>query len=290
MIGEDVRGGADAAARFDLLWASGFSNAAVRGLPDVEMAWLERRLDAITDALAVTSLPMIVDADTGGDTVTLAALVQRLEALGASAVVVEDKCGAKRTSLADGARHELEDPEVFAGKLAAAQDAQASGEMMIFARIEALIAGLGVPEALRRAEIYLRSAADGLVIHSKDRSGGEVLAFLDAYRQLCGRVGTAKPVICIPTAYNHVPDQDLFDRGAAIVIHANHMVRAAYHAMRVAGETILSAGRSLEADPLCADVGELIAAVARGEHAPDLPTETGQRDLGAGNVARRTST
>lgn len=247
--------------RFDALWTSGFSNATAMGLPDAELSLLERRLDSIADIAAVTSLPIIVDADTGGDDLAFACLCRRLESLGASGVVIEDKAGAKRSSLAASVTHQMEEPDAFVRKIASAKAAMLSSDVMIFARIESLIAGLGLDDALARAEVYLAGAPDGLVIHSKDRSAREIFDFMTGYQRLELRLGIRKPLVLIPTAYNHVTGDELHARGAAIVIHANHMVRAAFAAMKQTAAILLDHDRSLEADEMCAPVAELFEAV-----------------------------
>jgi 2-methylisocitrate lyase-like PEP mutase family enzyme len=247
--------------RFDALWASGFSNATAMGLPDAELSLLERRLDSIADIAAVTSLPIVIDADTGGDDLAFACLCRRLEALGASGIIIEDKAGAKRTSLAASVRHQMEDPEAFVRKIASAKAAMLSGDVMIFARIESLIAGLGLDDALSRAEVYLAGAPDGVVIHSKDRSAREIVDFMAGYQALEQRLGIRKPLVLIPTAYNHVTGAELHARGASMIIHGNHMVRAAFEAMKQAAKILLDHDRSLEADAVCAPVTELFDAV-----------------------------
>src|SRR5689334_17504181 len=248
-------------ARFDALWVSGFAHATAMGLPDAELSLLERRLDTLSDIAAVTSLPLIVDADTGGDDLAFAYLCRRLEALGTSGVIVEDKTGAKRTSLAASVSHEMADPAAFVDKIARAKQAMLSGDVMIFARIESLIAGLGLADALARGERYLAGAPDGLVIHSKDRSGGEILEFMTGYQSLQQRLQVWKPLVLIPTAYNHFTGAELHARGAAIVIHANHLVRAAFDAMKRTATMLLDHDRSLEADAVCAPVTELFDTV-----------------------------
>jgi len=246
---------------FDALWASGFSHAAAMGLPDAELSMLERRIDTIADIAAATTLPIIADADTGGDTLAFVQLCRRLEAIGVSAVIVEDKTGAKRTSLSDQVVHQMEDPEVFIEKIATAKAEMLSREFLIFARIESLIAGLGLQDALSRAEVYLQGPSDGIVIHSKDKTGEDIFAFMHGYRALQQRLGVRKPLVLIPTAYNHVTGQELYERGARVIIHGNHMVRAAYRAMRDVARLLLEHDRSLEADSLCAPVSEMFEAV-----------------------------
>ena len=249
---------------FDALWLSGFTCASSRALPDVELARQERKLETIEEIAAATDKPLIADADTGGDALSFRYLCTRLEALGVSLIIVEDKIFPKRTSLAAGVHHDLEDPAAFADKIAKGKEAMLSDDVLVFARIESLIAGAGLDDALARARIYLASAADGIVIHSKDRSGEEVFAFIDAFCALRDETGIDKPLLCIPTAYNFVHDAELFDRGVSVVIHANHLLRAAFLAMERVCETILRADRSQEADDLCVDLPRLFDLIGTG--------------------------
>jgi 2-methylisocitrate lyase-like PEP mutase family enzyme len=260
MIGASASAGPEGLT-FDALWASGFSHATAMGLPDAELSLLERRIDTIGDIAAASALPIVADADTGGDDLAFVQLCRRLEAIGVSAVVVEDKSGAKRTSLADNVEHQLEDPRAFADKIAVARKSVLTSEFLIFARIESLIAGAGLEDALARAEIYLRSAASGVVIHSKDKSAQEIFAFMDGFGALRKRLGIDKPLVLIPTAYHHVTGAELHRRGAQLIIHGNHMVRAAFRAMKEAARSLLEHDRSLEADSVCAPVKELFDAV-----------------------------
>ena len=255
---------------FDALWASGFANATALGLPDAELSVLERRLEGIADIASVTALPIIADADTGGDALAFASLCLRLEALGISGIVVEDKAGSKRTSLAEGAAHALEDPDRFVAKIARAKQAMLSDDVMIFARIESLIAGVGLDDALARAEIYLRGVPDGVVIHSKDKTAVEIFQFMDRYNALQSRLGIRKPLVLIPTAYPQYFGKDLCDRGASIIIHGNHLIRAALRGMQQAASSILDHDRALEADRFCAPVTDLLALVGTDENALPL--------------------
>ena len=183
---------------FDVLWASGFSHATSLGLPDAELSSLERRLDCIANIAAATCKPILADVDTGGDALALGYLCRRLETLGISGAVVEDKTGAKRTSLASGVAHALEEPRAFVRKLTQAREHLQTKDFLLFARIESLIAGRGLEDALMRAQYYLRASADGVVIHSKDGSGQEIVAFMKGYRTLQNEIGIAKPLVCIP--------------------------------------------------------------------------------------------
>ncbi|MBM3524423.1 MAG: phosphoenolpyruvate mutase [Alphaproteobacteria bacterium] len=251
-------------ARFDGLWLSGFSIATSRALPDSELLMLERRLETIEEIAAVTDRFLVADGDTGGDANALSHMCRRLEGLGVSAVVVEDKIFPKRTSLADGVDQHLEAPEAFAAKLEAAKRRLRSTDFLVFARIEALIAGAGLDEALRRARIYLASAADGIVIHSKQKSPGEVFFFAEGYRRLQSELGLAKPLMAIPTTYNAVTENELATRGFSIVVYGNHQVRAAFAGMQAACGSILRHGRSLEADAVCAPLPEIFRTIGTG--------------------------
>lgn len=272
VLGSHAQSSGDRKFGFDVLWASGFSHATVLGLPDSEMSILERRIDMISDIAAVTDKPILADADTGGDDMALLALCRRLEQLGVSGVVVEDKSGAKRTSLARDVHHELEDPDAFVRKIAHAKQGLLTNDFLVFARIESLIAGAGLADALSRAQAYLHSKADGLVIHSKDRTGTEVIAFMKEYVGLQQSLGIVKPLVCIPTAYPHITGAELHRLGASIVIHGNHMVRAAYRGMQLAARSILDHDRSLEANAVCAPVDELLGSIGVDASTPALPS------------------
>jgi phosphoenolpyruvate phosphomutase len=264
VLGERATGSGD--MRFDALWLSGFSHATSLALPDAEFSVLERRLGATADIAARTRLPLLADADTGGDAAAFTLLCQRLELLGVSGVVVEDKTpGAKRSSLAGGVSHALEEPERFIAKIAAAKQRQLSPDFLVFARTESLIAGFGVDEAVRRAGIYLRSAADGIVIHSKDTTAADLFEFLERYGALQKESGIRKPLACIPTAYAHVTAAELHARGVALVIFGNHMVRAAYKAMQSVASSILATDRTLEANAACTPVADIFEALGAGE-------------------------
>jgi phosphoenolpyruvate phosphomutase len=242
---------------FDALWLSSLTGSASRGLPDMEMYVLERRLELIEEVGHASTKPLIVDGDTGGDPATFEHLCGRLERIGVSAVVIEDKQHPKRNSLCLDSTHALEEPRAFAMKIARGKAALQTRDFMIFARLESLIAGGTVAEALDRAQIYLGAGAAGVMIHSKAREPDEIFEFLARFRA----GGRDEPVICVPTTYNSVTARELFEHGATVVIHANHLLRAAHFAMQQAARTILEADRSLELDNSCTPVADLFRFV-----------------------------
>jgi len=250
---------------FDGMWISSLTDSAAKGQPDVEIVSFDSRLETIAEVSDVTTKPIIVDGDTGGDPNNFEYFVRRLERLGVSAIIVEDKVYPKRNSLDAGAKQQLEDPEAFAGKIARGLQARLTPDFMIFARIESLIAGAGLEDALSRAKTYLKAGADGIFIHSKSKKPDEVLAFAEKYKLLEKETGISKPLICVPTTYNSISEDELQKAGFNVVIYANHLLRSAHKAMELTARTILNAGRSFEADPYCTPVENIFSLLGMDE-------------------------
>ncbi len=246
---------------FDAIWESSLTDSASKGHPDIEVVSFDSRLHTIHEILTVTQKPMIVDGDTGGDPSTFEYMVSKMERAGVSAVIIEDKVFPKRNSLETGTRQVLQEPEVFAQKIKRGKKVQATDEFMIIARVESLIAGTGMADALDRARTYLQAGVDGIMIHSKSKQPDEILEFAGKYRSLLKELEMDKPLVCVPTTYNNIPEEELQAAGFQIIIYANHLLRAAYKAMRDTTQSILSNQRSLEADPLCAPVRDIFDAV-----------------------------
>lgn len=245
---------------FDALWGSGFTDSASKGLPDVELVSQDSRLSTIQEIVNVTDKPIIVDGDTGGNFENFEFFVHRLERMGVSAVIIEDKKYPKRCSLDADARQELEDPDVFSEKIQRGKKILISNDFMIIARIESIIAGYSVSDALMRAREYIL-CADGIMIHTKDKSPEAVLKFAEGYDRICEDYAVRKPLVCVPTTYNMVTEKELRDAGFNIVIYANHLLRASYKAMETVCKTILEHGRSFEALQYCAPVSTVFDMV-----------------------------
>ena len=246
---------------YDGIWESSLTDSGTKGLPDASIVGPDSRAHTIDEILNVTNKPIIVDGDTGGDTIQFEYLVKRLERLGVSAVVVEDKVYPKRSSLDSSDSQKLEDPAVFAEKIEAGKAVAISDDFMIIARLESLITGAGLRDDVERAERYIQAGADGIMIHSYKRGSDEVLAFAEIYEGICQRLGRRPILVSVPTTYNSITDADLAAHGFDIIIHANHLLRAAYKAMVEAASTILASGRSLEADSSIAAVPEIFSCV-----------------------------
>lgn len=246
---------------FDALWASSFTDSASKGLPDIEIVSLDSRLDTIEQIISVTDKPLIVDGDTGGDTYSFERFLTKLDLLGISAIVIEDKTFPKRNSLDPDAIQNLEDPDIFASKIKAGKKLLSSNDFMIFARIESLIAGASLEDALLRAKKYLQAGADGILIHSRDRNAANIFQFALEYNKLCEGLGFRKPLICVPTTYNMIMEKELQEYGFNVVIYGNHLLRASAKSMEEVCKTILLNGRAFETEPYCATVSSIFEMV-----------------------------
>jgi phosphoenolpyruvate mutase len=246
---------------FDGIWESSLTDSAAKGLPDASIVGADSRYHTIDEILNVTYKPIVVDGDTGGEPAQFEYLVQHLERHGVSAVIIEDKIYPKRNSLDASANQDLEDPLSFAEKIQAGKSVVISDDFMIISRLESLISGAGVADALDRAELYIAAGTDGIMIHSNKSDPSEILEFAAAYPALCQRMGRRPILVSVPTTYNTLSDADLVENGFNLIIHANHMLRAAYKAMDEVAAAILIGGSSLDATPLCAPVPHVFATV-----------------------------
>ena len=219
-------------AGFSGIWASGLSISAQLGVRDNNEASWTQVVDVLEFMADASDLPILLDGDTGyGNFNNLRRLVRKLEQRGIAGVCIEDKQFPKTNSFLNGERQPLADIQEFAGKIAAGKDTQSDPNFSIVARVEALIAGWGMDEALRRAEAYRRAGADAILIHSKISKPDEILTFA---REWAGR----SPLVIVPTRYYSTPTNVFRLAGISMVIWANHMVRSAISAMQSAAKEI----------------------------------------------------
>jgi len=244
----------DEILEFDGFWVSSFTDSAAKGYPDIEVIGLESRYETIRQILNSSNKPLIIDGDTGGEAANFEYFIRALEDMGVSMVIIEDKKFPKRNSLESGTIQDQEEPEVFATKIKRGKDIQISDNFMIVARIESLISGSGLKDAIYRAKKYLMAGADGIMIHSKQRDPKEILDFAREYDKLSRDLGFRKPLVCVPTTYNTITEDELVDHGFNIVIYANHLLRAAHKAMKETASIILKNKRTFEAESMCSPV------------------------------------
>jgi phosphonopyruvate hydrolase len=214
-------------AGFDALWASGFELSALYGLPDVSLITMTQHLDMVRAMVEQSSLPLVADIDTGfGNALNVTYAVEQYERAGAAAVVIEDKTFPKVTSLIAEGRQELVRMEEFQGKIEAACATRKDRDFLVIARTEALIAGLGEAEALKRAAAYEQAGADMILVHSKKKTPEKVESFVRAWQ------GKA-PIVLVPTAYPEMNATRIKALGKVkMVIYGNHALRAAVTGMK----------------------------------------------------------
>jgi phosphoenolpyruvate phosphomutase / 2-hydroxyethylphosphonate cytidylyltransferase len=230
---------------FDAMWASSLTESTSKGKPDIEAVDVTSRTNTLHDILEVTTKPVIYDADTGGKLEHFTFTVRTLERLGISAAVIEDKIGLKKNSLFGTDVPQSQDSiESFCAKIKAGKAAQVTDDFMIVARIESLILNAGMNDAVARAKAYIDAGADGIMIHSRQEDPAEIFEFCGNYATIENRV----PLVAVPSSYNRVSEEELLEHGVSIVIYANQLLRAAYPAMLATAESILTHGRSAEAD------------------------------------------
>ncbi|UVT19460.1 MAG: phosphoenolpyruvate mutase [Nitrospira sp.] len=208
------------------IWASGLSISAQFGVRDNNEASWTQVLDNLEFMSDATTIPILLDGDTGyGNFNNMQRLVRKLEQRRIAAVCIEDKLFPKTNSFIKGDAQPMADMQEFCGKIKAGKDAQTDPDFSIIARVEAFICGWGLAEALRRAEAYRQAGADGILIHSALSVPDEILSFKQEWGNRC-------PVVIVPTKYYATPTDVFRQHGFSMVIWANHMLRAAVAAMQ----------------------------------------------------------
>lgn len=247
---------------FDGMWISSLCDSTAKGKPDIELVDLTSRLNTINDILEVTTKPIIVDGDTGGQVEHFVYTVKTLERLGVSAIIIEDKTGLKKNSLFGTEVKQTQDTiGHFCEKIRAGREARVTSDFMIISRIESLIAKAGMDDAIKRAEAYIEAGTDGIMIHSKEKDGTEIIEFCEKYAKLERRV----PLIVVPTSYNFMKEEQLVELGISVIIYANHLIRSAYPAMVNTAKSILENERSKEASENCMPIKEILTLIPGGK-------------------------
>jgi phosphoenolpyruvate phosphomutase len=243
---------------FDGFWSSSLTDSTEMGKPDIEALDISDRLSNIDDIFEVTSKPLIMDADTGGKAEHFEFYVRSMERLGISAVIIEDKTGLKKNSLlGNDVKQTQEDIAIFSEKIRMGKKALVDSDFMIIARVESLILEKGMDDAIQRARSYVKAGADGVMIHSRQKKPDEVFEFSDIFKKEFPDI----PLVCVPTSYNQVTEDELSDHGFNMVIYANQMLRASYPAMSRVAHSILKNSRSLEVDNELISISEILKLI-----------------------------
>jgi 2,3-dimethylmalate lyase len=196
-------------------------------LPDIGLVAFGEMSAGMRDVMSASSLPVLIDGDDGyGDAKNVARTIQSYEAIGASAIFLEDQKAPKRCGHMAG--KDVIDADAMAAKLRAAVAARRNPDLFIIARTDAR-AVHGLDEALHRGECYLEAGADGLFIEAP-----QSLAELE-------RVGRAFPGV--PQIANMLegggrtpllPPHELYRFGFAMVAYPTSLVYRVAHTIEKA--------------------------------------------------------
>ena len=210
---------------FDAVWAGSFAISAVHALPDASILTMTEFFNAASNMSSTCEIPIIADCDTGyGGPNNVRYMVQKYENAGISSICIEDKTFPKQNSLLENGKNDLLSQKEFVAKILAAKESRNDKNFIIIARVEALISGAGMNEALNRATAYEKAGADAILIHSKQKTPDEIFEFTDSWK------GSA-PIVVIPTTYDSVKISALSSHNIKMVIYANQTLRVAHMAM-----------------------------------------------------------
>jgi phosphoenolpyruvate phosphomutase len=269
-------------AGFAGIWASGLSISASLGLRDNNEASWTQVLDVVEYMSDASRIPILLDADTGyGNFNNVRRLVRKLEQRDVAGMCIEDKLFPKSNSFREGPQP-MAPMDEFVGKIRAAKDTHKDPDFCVVARVESLIAGHGLEEALRRAHAYADAGADAILIHSKLATAFQITAFMEHWKEDC-------PVVIVPTKYYTTPVEEFQRAGVSLVIWANHLMRSSITAMQRVAQQIQSERSLVNVEPAVApleevfrlqDEDELLQAEAR--YLPVSPIDdTDALDTGA---------
>jgi len=235
---------------FKGIWGSGLSISASLGVRDCNEASYTQVMDVVECMADATSIPILLDGDTGyGNFNNARRLVRKLEQRGVAGVCIEDKLFPKTNSFI-GDNQPLADIDEFCGKIRAMKDHQLDQDFQVIARVEALISGWPMEEALRRAEAYMKAGADAILIHSKKNESSDIEGFMAEWKN-------RHPVVIVPTTYYKTATQVYRDIGVSTVIWANHNVRAAITAMQSVCKQIYEQEALTAVEPAVASVKDI---------------------------------
>ncbi|GAC1625067.1 MAG: methylisocitrate lyase [Nevskia sp.] len=230
------------ATGFKALYLSGGGVAANSlGIPDLGISTME---DVLIDARRitdVTTLPLLVDIDTGwGGAFNIARTIRSMQKAGVAAVHMEDQVGQKRCGHRPG--KEVVSKEEMVDRVKAAVDARTDESFVIMARTDAL-AVEGIDAAIDRAMAYVEAGADMIF--------PEAMTTLPMYRQFKDAVKV--PILANITEFGHTPlftTEELRSVDVDIVLYCCGAYRAMNAAALKVYETIRSEGTQKNAVPL----------------------------------------
>jgi len=207
---------------FDAIWAGSFAISATHALPDASILTMTEFLYAATNMEAACNIPIIADCDTGfGGPSNVSHMVKKYEKSGIAAICIEDKTFPKKNSFLENSKQELLSEKEFVAKIIAAKEAKENPNFMLIARTEALISGMGIKEAIKRANAYEKAGADAILIHSKQNSPDEIFEFSESW-------GGTLPLVVVPTSFPTVRLDELISHRIKMIIYANQTLRVTH--------------------------------------------------------------
>ena len=220
------------ATGFRALYLSGGGVAANSlGIPDLGISTMEDVLTDVQRITEATTLPLLVDIDTGwGSAFNIARTIRSMIKAGAAAVHIEDQVGAKRCGHRPG--KELVPGTEMVDRIKAAVDARTDPQFVIMARTDAL-ANEGLQAAIERAQAYVAAGADMIF--------AEAVTELPMYSEF--RQGVGVPILANITEFGQTPlftREELAAAGVDIVLYCC----AAYRAMNAAALKVYEAIRA----------------------------------------------
>ena len=260
---------------FDAVWAGSFAISATHAVPDASIMTMTEFLQITKNMVDSCDIPIIADCDTGfGGPSNVSHLVKQYEQAGVAGISIEDKVFPKQNSLLKNGKQELLSEKDFVAKIIAAKDSKINSDFMIIARTEALIVGLGVDEALKRAMAYQNAGADAILIHSKSNTPDEIFEFCDSWN---GKI----PLVVVPTTYGSVTVDELIDHKIKMVIYANQTLRIAHKSMSSLLKKLRNAKRLDEVNQEISSMEEIFELQKMFEiHSQEKDIETKLKDMG----------
>ncbi len=243
---------------FDCMWSSSLTDSVSRGMPDNQSVDYSTRINGIIETFNVTTKPMIFDIDNGGQIDHLPFVVKKLDRAGVSAIIMEDKIGLKKNSLFTNQKGVKQDSiKDFCLKIRKAKESAISDDFFVISRIESLILGKSVKDALRRAIAYCKAGTDCIMIHSKDNNPKTIFQFAKKFM----KTKYQRPLIAVPSTYSRTYEKELMKNGFRIVIYANQLLRSSYFSMIGTAKSILKHERASEAEKNISSVKEILELI-----------------------------
>ncbi len=240
---------------FDAMWSSSLTDSTLRGKPDNQSVDYSTRISGLNEIMDVTTKPVIFDGDNGGRVEHIKFLVRSLERAGVSALVLEDKSGLKKNSLyKNQSGVKQESIKKFCKKLNVASSSKISDDFYVIARIESFILGKNLNDAINRAESYVKSGADAILIHSKEKEPKEIFDFSKKFL----KSKYYRPIVAVPSTYSKTFEKDLIKNGVKIVIYANHLLRSSYPSMVNTAKSILKDQRTFKIEKNLTPINQIL--------------------------------